>query len=60
MTGLLASPNWRRSTLQPAAADPVDLSARVAAWTMRKARLFTEDHVQIAAKRSAAHHLLPV
>jgi O-acetyl-ADP-ribose deacetylase (regulator of RNase III) len=44
----------------PATADPADLSARVAAWSMRKARLFTEDHVQIAAKRLAAHRLLPV
>ena len=44
----------------PATADPVDLSQRVVEWSMRKARLFTEDHIRIAARRLADHGLLPV
>lgn len=36
-----------------------DLNARVAGWSLRKARMFTEQHVGLAADRLAAHHLMP-
>jgi hypothetical protein len=31
----------------------------VTGWSLRKARLFTQDHVRIAAQRLAEHGLLP-
>jgi O-acetyl-ADP-ribose deacetylase (regulator of RNase III) len=40
-------------------ADPVAITDRVAAWSLRKARLFTADHVHLAAGRLAEHELLP-
>lgn len=43
----------------PPTADPAALAERVAAWSLRKARLFTEEHVGIAAARLAEHRLLP-
>jgi O-acetyl-ADP-ribose deacetylase (regulator of RNase III) len=43
----------------PPTADPATLAERVAAWSLRKARLFTEEHVAIAAGRLAERHLLP-
>jgi O-acetyl-ADP-ribose deacetylase (regulator of RNase III) len=43
----------------PPTADPAALADRVAAWSLRKARLFTEAHVHVAARRLAEHDLLP-
>jgi hypothetical protein len=43
----------------PPTADPSILADRVAEWSMRKARLFTDQHVRIAAERLHAHRLLP-
>jgi hypothetical protein len=43
---------------EPVAADPDMLADRVAAWNLRKARLFTEDDVRLAARRLAEHGLL--
>jgi O-acetyl-ADP-ribose deacetylase (regulator of RNase III) len=54
---LLATVHFAASQ-EPAAADPAVLADRVAAWSLRKARLFTEDHVRIAAGRLAERHLL--
>lgn len=47
------------ATQPPAAAEPGELAERVAAWSLRKARLFTPRHVTIAAERLTAHGLLP-
>jgi len=44
---------------EPETADPAQLADRVAEWSLRKARLFTEDHVHLAARRLAEHGLLP-
>lgn len=44
---------------EPRTADSSELSRRVAAWNIRKARLFTEPHVALAAGRLAEHDLLP-
>ncbi|WP_412739011.1 hypothetical protein [Krasilnikovia sp. MM14-A1259] len=44
---------------EPATGDVAELAARVAAWSLRKARLFTDEHVQLAANRLAEHRLLP-
>jgi hypothetical protein len=44
---------------EPATAEPGELSARVKAWNLRKARLFTDHHVRTAAERLSAHRLLP-
>jgi O-acetyl-ADP-ribose deacetylase (regulator of RNase III) len=41
------------------AADDDALSARVASWSIRKARLFTDDHVRLAAGRLRERELLP-
>jgi O-acetyl-ADP-ribose deacetylase (regulator of RNase III) len=46
------------SVLQPSTADPGVLADRVGAWSLRKARLFTEDHVRIAAVQLDKHRLL--
>lgn len=43
---------------EPSTADPVELSRRVTEWNIRKARLFTEAHVALAAGRLAEHALL--
>jgi O-acetyl-ADP-ribose deacetylase (regulator of RNase III) len=43
----------------PSSADPPVLAERVAGWSLRKARLFTERHVRVAAERLGAHGLLP-
>ena len=43
----------------PPTADPETLADRVAGWSLRKARLFTVDHVHLAAARLAEHGLLP-
>lgn len=43
----------------PPSADPAELARRVAAWNLRKARLFTSRHVEVAADRLAERHLLP-
>jgi O-acetyl-ADP-ribose deacetylase (regulator of RNase III) len=44
----------------PPTAEPSVLAERVVAWSLRKARLFSEAHVRIAAGRLAEHDLLPV
>lgn len=43
----------------PPTADAEVIGERVAAWSLRKARLFTEDHVRIAARRLGEQGLLP-
>jgi hypothetical protein len=43
----------------PPTGDASVLADRVAGWSLRKARLFTEAHVRIAANRLGAHQLLP-
>lgn len=43
----------------PPTGDPTTLADRVASWNLRKARLFTEYQVHVAAGRLAEHHLLP-
>lgn len=45
---------------EPPSREVDDLNARVAEWSLRKSRLFTEQHVDLAAKQLAAHRLLPV
>lgn len=44
---------------EPSSSDPAVLADRVAAWSLRKARLFTERHVHLAAARLEEHRLLP-
>jgi len=55
---LLATVHFAASQ-HPPTADPAVLADRVAAWSLRKARLFTEDHVHLAARRLGEHQLLP-
>jgi O-acetyl-ADP-ribose deacetylase (regulator of RNase III) len=43
----------------PTTTDPAVMADRVAGWSLRKARLFTEDHVHLAARRLSEHQLLP-
>jgi O-acetyl-ADP-ribose deacetylase (regulator of RNase III) len=43
----------------PVTGDPAVLADRVAGWSLRKARLFTEAHVHVAARRLGEHDLLP-
>ncbi|MDG4764325.1 macro domain-containing protein [Solwaraspora sp. WMMD406] len=43
----------------PPTGDVTELTRRVTAWSLRKARLFTDAHVQLAAARLAEHRLLP-
>lgn len=43
----------------PPTADTAELTSRVAAWSLRKARLFTDAHIRLAAVRLAEHRLLP-
>lgn len=44
----------------PPSGDVAELCRRVEAWSLRKARLFTDAHIALAADRLAAHRLLPV
>ncbi len=44
---------------EPPSHDVRDLNTRVTGWSLRKARLFTEQHVSLAADRLAMHHLMP-
>jgi O-acetyl-ADP-ribose deacetylase (regulator of RNase III) len=44
---------------EPPSREPRDLNSRVTAWSLRKARLFTEQHVGLAADRLIAHELMP-
>jgi hypothetical protein len=48
------------SVHEPETAEPSELADRVVSWSLRKARMFTEKHVQVAASRLAEQHLLPV
>ncbi|MDQ1308210.1 MAG: hypothetical protein QG671_4044 [Actinomycetota bacterium] len=43
----------------PPTADVEGIDERVVAWGLRKARLFTQDHVRVAAERLAEQELLP-
>jgi hypothetical protein len=43
---------------EPTTADPTELTKRVAAWSLRKARLFTDEHVRLAAARLSERGLL--
>jgi O-acetyl-ADP-ribose deacetylase (regulator of RNase III) len=47
------------ATQPPTSTDTDVLSKRVADWNLRKARLFTKDHVRIAAQRLTERELLP-
>jgi O-acetyl-ADP-ribose deacetylase (regulator of RNase III) len=44
---------------EPPAGDPGVLADRVAGWSLRKVRLFTEEHVRLAAARLVEHDLVP-
>jgi O-acetyl-ADP-ribose deacetylase (regulator of RNase III) len=55
---LLATVHFAASQ-EPPTANPAEIGERVSAWSLRKARLFTQDHVNVAAQRLAEHHLLP-
>ncbi len=54
---LLATVHYA-STREPVTTSPLELSDRVASWSLRKARLFTARHVELAARRLAEHRLL--
>lgn len=54
---LLATAHFA-SVQEPATADPADLARRVSRWSIRKARLFTGRHIELAAERLRAHELL--
>ena len=45
---------------EPKTADPAALAERVVSWSLRKARMFTANHVKLASSRLADRHLLPV
>ncbi|MBU2666517.1 macro domain-containing protein [Actinoplanes bogorensis] len=47
------------SGYEPMTDDPGALADRVASWSLRKARMFTEKHVTLAAARLADRNLLP-
>jgi O-acetyl-ADP-ribose deacetylase (regulator of RNase III) len=47
------------TTQPPTSSDPDVLGTRVADWNLRKARLFTNDHVRIAVQRLTEQELLP-
>jgi O-acetyl-ADP-ribose deacetylase (regulator of RNase III) len=47
------------SIQDPATSEPSELADRVVSWSLRKARMFTDKHVRIAAGRLAEQHLLP-
>jgi O-acetyl-ADP-ribose deacetylase (regulator of RNase III) len=47
------------ATQSPPTADPTLIGDRVADWSLRKARLFTQDHVRVATRRLAERGLLP-
>jgi len=44
---------------EPKTADPRALGDRVVSWSLRKARMFTARHVEMASARLADGHLLP-
>ena len=47
------------SVQAPRTAEPAELADRVASWSLSKARMFTDKHVQVAAARLREHELLP-
>lgn len=55
---LLATAHFAASH-QPAAAKSAEISARVASWNLRNARMFTPRHVAIAVERLGERELLP-
>jgi hypothetical protein len=55
---LLATVHFAASQ-SPPTADAEVIGERVTAWSLRKARLFTQDHVRIAAGRLNEQRLLP-
>ena len=54
---LLATVHYASEQSGPTA-DDSDLSALVASWSLRKARLFTDEHVRLAAGRLRERALL--
>ncbi|WP_230858156.1 hypothetical protein [Actinoplanes aureus] len=54
---LLATVHWA-SVQSPPTADLTELTERVAQWSLRKARLFTDRHIQLAAQRLSEYQLL--
>jgi O-acetyl-ADP-ribose deacetylase (regulator of RNase III) len=44
---------------EPPTAEPAALAERVSSWSLRKARMFTARHVEVAAGRLSDHRLLP-
>lgn len=44
---------------EPKTAEPADLADRVVSWSLRKARMFTAKHVELASTRLADQQLLP-
>jgi hypothetical protein len=48
------------ATQSPPTSSADEISQRVAKWSLRKARLFTPEHVATAAQRLNEHHLMPV
>ncbi|WP_423243933.1 type II toxin-antitoxin system antitoxin DNA ADP-ribosyl glycohydrolase DarG [Actinoplanes campanulatus] len=54
---LLATVHWA-SIQPPPTRDIGALSDRVSAWSLRKARLFTDAHIRLAAERLTKHRLL--
>jgi len=56
---LLATVHYA-STHEPETGVPAELAVRVASWSLRKARMFTEKHISVAARRLADMRLLPV
>jgi O-acetyl-ADP-ribose deacetylase (regulator of RNase III) len=48
------------STREPVTGEPSQLAGRVASWSLRKASMFTDKHVRVAAARLAERCLLPV
>jgi hypothetical protein len=47
------------SRQRPQTADPRELAERVASWSLRKARMFSCRHVELAARRLTDMRLLP-
>lgn len=47
------------SVQEPATADPAALTRRVSRWSIRKARMFTDRHIQLATRHLEQHSLLP-
>jgi hypothetical protein len=55
---LLATVHFAASQ-KPPTSEPSMIAERVSEWSLRKARLFTERHVRVAAERLNERRLLP-